>query len=130
MIPQLDLDVGVSGSESEDEPSSDIESESDRRFANDFAPTQAPRGYNQRAMYLAGLSTQAGPKHGLAFKALGDRNAFMAKARRPVLLTDDEAEEGSSDNEYQLGSFVCPDDEDVSFDSGFWKARSRWETNS
>ncbi len=116
MYKQLDLDVGVSGSESEDEPSSDVESESDRVFANNFQPTQAPKGYNQKAIYLAGLSTQAAPKAGLAFKQRHDRDAFLAKARRPVLLTDDEDDGEESENEYQLGSFVCPD-EDVAFDS-------------
>ena len=113
----MDLDVGVSGSESADEPSDDEESESDRLFAGkDFAPTQAPKGYNQRAVYAAGLSTQAGSKAGLAFKSNHEKGeAFMAKARKPVLVTDDEASEGS-ENEYELGSFVCPD-EDVLFDS-------------
>jgi len=108
--------VGVSGSESGDEPFSDVETESDLVFANDFQPTQAPRGYNQRAIYLAGLSTQAAPKAGLAFKKRVDKDAFLAKARRPVLLTDDEEDGEESENEYQLGSFVC-NDEDVSFDS-------------
>ena len=69
-------------------------------------------------MYLAGLSTQAAPKAGLAFKQRLDRDAFLAKARRPVLLTDDEDEGEDSENEYELGSFVC-NDEDVSFDSEF-----------
>ena len=106
----------MSGSASSDEPSSDVESESDRVFANDFQPTQAPKGYNQRAIYLAGLSTQEAPKAGLTFKSVGDRHAFLAKARKPVLLTDDEEDGEESENEYQLGSFVCPD-EDVSFES-------------
>ena len=64
-------------------------------------------------MYLAGLSTQA-PQHGLSFKPRVDREAFLAKARKPVMLSDSE---GSSENEYQLGSFVCDDEEEVSFDS-------------
>lgn len=111
---QLDLDVEVSGSESSDEPSGDEETESDRLFANDFQPTQAPKGYNQRAMYAAGLSTQVAPAHGLAFKPRHDQNAFLAKARKPVLVSDEE--DDGSENEYELGSFVC-DDADVSFDS-------------
>jgi len=115
---QLDLDVEVSGSESADEPSSDAEFDSDRVFANNFKPTQAPKGYNQRAIYLAGLSTQAAPKAGLAFKQRVDRDAFLAKARRPVLISDDEGDGEEIENEYQLGSFVC-NDEDVAFDSDF-----------
>ena len=106
----------VSGSESSDEPTTDEETESDRLFAGyDFQPTQAPKGYNQRAVYAAGLSTQAAPKAGLQFKQSVDKAAFMAKARKPVLVTDDERSEGS-ENEYELGSFVCPD-EDLSFNS-------------
>ena len=108
----------VSGSEgSADESWTDEETESDRRFGGlEFAPTQARRGYNQRAIYVAGLSTQAAPRAGLAFKPQGDKVAFMAKARKPVLVTDDEDDEvdggEGSENEYELGSFVC-NDEDV-----------------
>jgi hypothetical protein len=116
---KYDLDVGVSGSESPDEASSDVETASDRLFANDFNPTQAPRGYNQRAVYRAGLSTQAGPAAGLNFRKRHDSQAFLGKARRPVLLTDDE-DEGASENEYELGSFVCDDDDEVVFASEFW----------
>lgn len=115
---QFDLDVGVSGSEQSADESSGEESESDRRFANNFQPTQAPAGYDQRAVYAAGLSTQA-PKSGLNFRsaqvANARKEAFFAKARKPVLLTDSEGE-GDEENEYQLGSFVC-DDEDMGFES-------------
>lgn len=121
---QLDLDAEVSGTDSSDEASSsaDVESESDRQFANDFQPTQAPKGYNQRSIYLQGQSTQAAAKLGLAFRPMGNKEAFFAKARRPVWISDDESEGGgapggagpSSENEYELGSFVCPDD-DVDF---------------
>lgn len=112
----------VSGSDdSGDEPSQDIESESDRQFAGkEFQPTQAPKGYNQRAMYMAGLSTQAGTRAGLGFKERGNKEAFLAKARKPVLLTDSEGEGGAgasdSENEYELGSFVVQDDEDLGFE--------------
>ncbi|KAL1412451.1 3'-5' DNA helicase [Vanrija albida] len=111
----LDLDAGVSGSESSDEPSSDEETKEDRLFADDFQATQAPTGYNQRAVYAAGLSTQVGSRMGLQFRNSRDEwhQAFLGKARAPVLVSD---EERSSDNEYELGSFVC-DDEDVSFNS-------------
>ncbi|WOO82285.1 Fanconi anemia group M protein [Vanrija pseudolonga] len=109
----LDLDAGVSGSESSDEASSDEETKEDRLFADDFQATQAPAGYNQRAVYAAGLSTQVGSRMGLQFRNSRDERhqAFLGKARAPVLVSD---EERSSDNEYELGSFVC-DDEDVSF---------------
>lgn len=113
----MDLDVEVSGSSQSADEFSGEESESDRRFANDFQPTQAPRGYNQRAIYAAGLSTQAAPQQGLDFHsnqvARTRKEAFFAKARKPVLLTDSEG----SENEYELGSFVCDDDASVDFDS-------------
>jgi ATP-dependent DNA helicase MPH1 len=111
----MDIDAGVSGSESSDEGSGE-EDESDRLFAGDFQATQAPRGYDQRAMYRAGLSTQVAGRAGLAFTSRDRGPAFLAKARQPVLLSDDEHDR-SSDNEYQLGSFVCDDDEDVGFAS-------------
>lgn len=87
----------------------------------DFQPTQAPRGYDQRAMYAAGLSTQAAPRSGLNFRSAQSVNArkeaFFAKARRPVVLSDSGGEEhDSEENEYELGSFVC-DDASVDFDS-------------
>lgn len=114
---KLDLDVEISGSEgSADEPSSDVESESDRLFAGEeFQPTQAPRGYNQRAAYMAGMSTQVADRQGLKFNSRYDTDGWLAKARKPVLVSDDEAGSGS-ENEYEMGSFVC-DDEDVQFDS-------------
>jgi ATP-dependent DNA helicase MPH1 len=124
-LRQLDLDAELSGSDSGDEPfspSHDIETESDRQFASEFQPTQAPKGYNQHAIYLAGLSTQAARRHGLEFQ--GDkwdrerRDRWLGNARRPVWISQ-EAEEGEGEEdgyEYELGSFVCPD-EDVSFDS-------------
>ncbi|KAI9633416.1 uncharacterized protein MKK02DRAFT_18316 [Dioszegia hungarica] len=111
----FDVDVEISGTDSADEPSQDEETESDRKFAGkDFAPTQAPKGYNQRAVYLAGLSTQAGSKAGLGVNPRGNPEGFLAKARRPVLVTDDER---NSENEYELGSFVVQDDEDLGFDA-------------
>ncbi len=107
----IDFEVGVSDDEDEGAPEDDSsgeESESDRRFAGRFEPTQAPKGYNQRAAYAAGLSTQAGPS-GPAFESRSHlREAFFAKARRPVYLSQEEAREGPS-SEYD-GSFVCGDD--------------------
>jgi ATP-dependent DNA helicase MPH1 len=44
------------------------------------------------------------------------KEAFFAKARKPVLLTDSEEEGSGDENEYELGSFVC-DDESVGFES-------------
>ncbi|WVQ86187.1 hypothetical protein IAT38_008355 [Cryptococcus sp. DSM 104549] len=117
----MDLDAELSGSDSGDtseHSASSVASESDLNFANDFAPTQAHKGYNQQAMYLAGLGTQA-HGHGLQFKrdAARERDAFLGKARKPVLISDDEdAGRGrSSENEYELGSFVVDDEEDMGY---------------
>ncbi|WWC72771.1 uncharacterized protein I206_106735 [Kwoniella pini CBS 10737] len=135
----MDMDAQLSGSDSGDSSehsASSIESESDRKFANDFQPTQAPKGYNQQAIYLAGLGTQA-RGFGLNFKRdLADvRKEFLGKARKAVYITDDDDEdededegelnlrgtrnqrngnriEESSDNEYELGSFVVNDSDD------------------
>lgn len=40
----------------------------------------------------------------------------MGKARKPVLVTDSEGSEGS-ENEYELGSFVVQDDDDLGFEA-------------
>ncbi|RXK39401.1 hypothetical protein M231_03354 [Tremella mesenterica] len=114
----LDLDVGVSDSSkaSSDEPTEPSEDESDRLFAGkDFQPTQAPKGYNQTAVYIAGLGTQA-PEHGLEFVRDGrtERIKFLEKARKPILLSSDD--ERQSENEYVLGSFVV-DDEEIEYDT-------------
>lgn len=57
-------------------------------------------------------------KSGLHFAAdRHDTAGWLAKARKPVLISDDEGDGGerSSENEYEMGSFVC-DDADLSFD--------------
>ncbi|WVF67834.1 hypothetical protein IAT40_002595 [Kwoniella sp. CBS 6097] len=137
----LDMDAELSGSDSGDSSehsSSSRASSSDLRFANDFAPTQAPKGYNQQAAYRMGLGTQA-RDHGLHFRrdANDARTEWLAKARKAVLLTDDESDGDhrggrgggggggggvgggrgrigdSSENEYELGSFVVDDDDDL-----------------
>lgn len=64
------------------------------------------------------MSTQAAGRNGLNFRSRFDNDGFLSKARKPVLISDDERSEGRSENEYEMGSFVC-DDEDISFDSMF-----------
>lgn len=117
------MDAGVSGSEQSADESSGEESESDRRFANDFQPTQAPAGYDQHAVYAAGMSTQAAPKSGLNFRSAqlvnARKEAFFAKARKPLLLTDSEGEGSGEENEYQLGSFVVDDESGFDSESSF-----------
>lgn len=111
----MDMTAELSGSASSDESGSDLDREthSDRIFAGEeFAPTQAPQGYDQRAMYRAGLSTQAGTKAGLGFRPNKRKEAFLAKARKPVYVTDDEGGSGS-ENDYELGSFVVDDEDEL-----------------
>lgn len=106
----------MSGSESSDE-ASEVENSQDRDFAGDFQATQAPRNYNQHAVYAAGLSTQACSRAGLRFSRThsSERAKFLGKATKPVLLSDEERDrERDSEDEYEVGSFVC-DDEDVDF---------------
>ncbi|KAJ9105478.1 hypothetical protein QFC21_001849 [Naganishia friedmannii] len=106
----IEDDVAVEGDTTMGDDLSGDESDSDRRFAGQFEPTQAPNGFNQRAAYLAGLSTQGRPG-GPDFSDHSDRHRrFLAKARRPVFLSqeDDAMREGPS-SEYE-GSFVCGDD--------------------
>lgn len=118
----MDLDAELSGNDSGDtseHSASSIASSSDLNFANEFAPTQAPKGYNQRAIYLAGLGTQA-QGHGLQFKRdmAKEREEFLQRARRPVYITDEEdggPKRRSSEDEYELGSFIVDDEDDVGF---------------
>jgi ATP-dependent DNA helicase MPH1 len=110
-----DLEVSGDDDGGTTEDTSGEESESDRRFAGHFQATQAPKGYNQRAAYLAGLSTQA-PKDGPAFAdRTAEHDLFMSKARRPILLSQEEPHPGPS-SDYD-GSFVCGDDT-IDYDSG------------
>lgn len=104
----LELEVGVSDDDdaANDFDSSGEEDESDRRFAGHFEPTQAPRGYNQRKAYLDGLATQVSANGPAFADRSGKRDAFLAKARRPILLSQ-ERDGPSSDYE---GSFICGDD--------------------
>lgn len=106
----IEDDVAVEGDTTIGDDLSGEESDSDRRFAGQFEATQAPIGFNQRAAYLAGLSTQGRPG-GPDFSDQSDKHGrFLAKARRPVFLSqeDDAMREGPS-SEYE-GSFVCGDD--------------------
>ncbi|GMK56457.1 hypothetical protein CspeluHIS016_0302970 [Cutaneotrichosporon spelunceum] len=104
----MDLGASVSGSESSDESSGE-EDESDRLFAGDFEPTQAPLGYDQRAMYRAGLSTQVVSRTGLGFTSRDRHPAFLAKARKPVLLSDDEQDRSSRSSSVDLNLVLDAD---------------------
>lgn len=112
----VEEEVEVEGETTMGDDLSGEESESDRRFAGQFHPTQAPQGFNQQAAYLAGLATQIRPGGPDFSDRAGKHDRFLAKARRPVFLSQEDRElrEGPS-SEYE-GSFVCGDDT-VEFES-------------
>ncbi len=114
----LEIEAGVSDpSENEDDDSSGEEDETDRRFAGHFQPTQAPKGYNQHRAYLAGLSTQRA-KGDPAFANRGpEKAAFLAKARRPVLLSQEPVGDPSSGYAETDDSFVVDDDVPIAYDT-------------
>jgi hypothetical protein len=57
------------------------------------------------------------------------KEAFFAKARKPVLLTDSEGDGSGDENEYQLGSFVV--DDESGFDSKLtWKSEYVLESSA
>lgn len=129
--PWLDVEAAHSGSDASDGGSgqdgdaySDVAS-SDAAFAGDFPGTQAPRGYDQAAVYRRSLMTQAAPSASVpAFRAgpvrHGRFHAGLVRedaARRPVLLSSSPREPGSED-EYELGTFVVDDDEEISYVQG------------
>ncbi|KAG8915236.1 hypothetical protein FRC01_003730, partial [Tulasnella sp. 417] len=115
----FDMEAGHSGEEvSEGDTCS--EGEYETSFVTYGAATQAPEGYDQAAMYRRSLMTQAGP----------DGPVFAKRAVRYGQYTGGNAGRrggggGTSDmssevGEYELGSFVVEDDDemmDVSMDS-------------
>jgi ATP-dependent DNA helicase MPH1 len=106
----IETEAGVSDpSEDEDFDSSGQESESDKRFAGDFQATQAPAGYNQQQAYISGLATQV-PQGGPAFSRRSDKHSnFLAKARKPIMLSQD-APAGPSSDYFSSDSFIVDDD--------------------
>ena len=136
-----DEDVHGDKDENDEGLNTDSDSEDDRHHVGAFEATQAPTGYNQRAIYMQSLLTQAAPgafKEGRSnsnpFPGVGGR--FGAKhanesaasrenlARRPVLLSSDAARQ--EEDRYSMDSFVC-DDEMVEYDDGWEAAQAESE---
>lgn len=113
----FDMEAGHSGDEVS-EGSTCSEGEYETSFVTYGAATQAPEGYDQAAMYRRGLMTQAGPD-GPAFAKRPVRYGQFTgggAGRRGGGISDMSSEVG----EYELGSFVVEDDDemmDVSMDS-------------
>lgn len=112
----VEEEVEVEGETTMGDDLSGEESESDRRFAGHFDPTQAPQGFNQHAAYLAGLATQSRPGGPDFSDRAGKHDRFLAKARRPVFLSQEERDPRDGPSSEYEGSFVCGDDT-VEFES-------------
>lgn len=117
------LEAAHSGGEVSEgsEGSVDIEDESDRRFAGDFEPTQAPAGYNQALAYRQGQLTQA-PLSGPAFSKGAARagrfgRGSMSNRRRPDVSSSPPPAEDHEPNEYAFGSFIVRDEEEIVYES-------------
>lgn len=111
-----DETISDDGSAIDDHPDS-----SDLAFAGeDFEPTQAPRGYNQRGAYLAGLSTQVEGNGGPSFKDKGRRDLpwERKRGRRSSESEGDwRVKEGLDDEEDEYDtSFVVNDDEPLEYE--------------
>ncbi|KAG9000821.1 3'-5' DNA helicase [Tulasnella sp. JGI-2019a] len=102
----------VGGSEFSDE------NEYDRSFVTDGDPTQAPDGYDQDAIYRQGLMTQA--PDGLAFRngpvrkgQFTARASELVRVRERRLPTSSPEARSSEPDEYEMGSFIVEDDDDI-----------------
>ena len=125
--PWVDMEAAHSGDDASDgapedgDGYSDADS-SDTGFAGDFAATQAPSGYDQSAVYRRSLMTQAGPSASVpAFRGGPMRRGIFRAGpirdvgRRPVLLSSSPQREPDSEDEYELGTFIVDDDEEISY---------------
>jgi ATP-dependent DNA helicase MPH1 len=109
-------EVSEGYSNSEDE----VESESDRLFIKDSPATQVSQSYDQSMMYRRGLLTQApGDGDGPAFargplrpkpfgRIDGPRENWNLPSSSPPPPDEDL-------DHYELGTFVVPDDEEISY---------------
>ncbi|KZO99737.1 P-loop containing nucleoside triphosphate hydrolase protein [Calocera viscosa TUFC12733] len=116
----FDVEANLSGSDHGEDGDDHSEwSESDRQFIKDSPATQAvPKG-DEQAMYLQGLMTQAPGRAGPMFRNGPIRKgAFWAGNGRPrrVTISSSEPEPSSEPNDYELGSFIVPDDDTFDVD--------------
>lgn len=119
--PMFDGEAAHSGdevSEGYSNSEEDVESESDRLFIKDSPATQVSQSYDQSMMYRRGLLTQAS----------GDGPAFVAGPSRPKPfgridgprerrnLPSSSPPPDEDLDHYEFGTFVVPDDEDISYE--------------
>jgi ATP-dependent DNA helicase MPH1 len=143
LIPWIDVEAGHSGDEASGGASSPSEeegeeSESDRRFAGDFAATQPESSYDQSAVYRRSLLSQApaGARAGRRGRGKDGTPSVPVFAAPPVrrgatlgrIATAVAAAPGheriarssspappDEEDYYMLGSFVVDDDAEISF---------------
>jgi len=99
----------------------DVESESDRLFIKDSPATQASQSYDQGLMYRRGLLTQVpGNGYGPAFVTGPSRPKPFGRIdgpreRRNLPSSSPPPPDEDLDH-YELGTFVVPDDEEISYE--------------
>jgi ATP-dependent DNA helicase MPH1 len=109
-------DEEVHGERDENDERDDqfVEDSSDREHVGDFAPTQAPKGYRQQAVYMQSLLSQNDIAP-FRDRGEGSSNGHNGAARRLPAQIDIRSTPGgraySSGNEYEKDSFVCSDEE-------------------
>jgi ERCC4-related helicase len=126
-------DEEIHGERDENDEGRDSEEDSsDLEHVGDFMPTQAPKGYNQNAIYLQSLLSQdavATPfrRPAKSRQAGGFQMGLDSEqVRRFVQDTPNrrsELDSGSEEDDYEVGSFVCSDDELV-FDTQHTSSQS------
>jgi ATP-dependent DNA helicase MPH1 len=104
-----EVDAGTSDGEG-------IANSSDIDFLVDQSGTQASSDYDQGTVYRQGLSTQV-PTGGPQFTTKPIRNGFLGRRRstqvRQQLSSSSPIKNDDDLDQYSLGSFVVPDDDDI-----------------
>lgn len=104
------------------------EDSSDREHVGDFMPTQAIKGYQQQAIYMQSLLSQNAPaifgngRKKMSFNGQNggnptDSSPYVPRYRQQMTSSTYGHNEDDSTNEYEVGSFVCSDEEIV-YESG------------
>jgi ATP-dependent DNA helicase MPH1 len=118
----VDGEAGHSGDETEEGSSGEDspESESDRRFLRENPATQASPSYAQTQVYRTSLLTQApghaGPDFARRLVRPGRFGPNRTPVRRAPGVSSSPAMDDGEPDEYEHGSFIVHDDEDIVYD--------------
>ncbi|TFK23114.1 P-loop containing nucleoside triphosphate hydrolase protein [Coprinopsis marcescibilis] len=118
----FDAEAAHSGDEvSEGYSDDEEEDEEDRAFIKNSPLTQAPAGYEQTQAYRRSLMTQVPFGDGPVFATRPIRGrpfGRMSPTRRFTLPSSSPGPDGedSEPNEYEVGSFIVPDEADISLE--------------